>query len=539
MQITAPPFEALTREAYQSFIGLLFARMEELEERHYKDRSTLAEYAQLIWGKKSEKHVKALAEADLNTAQPEIPFAGLPEIETKVVEQEKEPSATAPEVPLDKTAERYQRRLKPCGRRKLSESLPREYVEILPENYHEEMVRIDEEVTQELDYRPGSFFVRVISRPRFADPRTKGVAIAPMPQRPLHKGIAGAGLLAWILVSRFCDHLPYYRQVKMLNRYGENIVNTSTMGRWVKESINLLAIIYSRMKEMVLQSDYLMADETTIKVLDPHKPSGKHQGYIWGYLAPLLRLTVMDYAEGRAADYPEKFIGDYCGIFQTDAYGGYDKLLKDRKSIIHTGCWVHTRRNYFKALSTDKKRATEALNMIGGLYAIESKAKKEGASEQELLRMRRELSLPLLAELKEWAQKQVTELNPKAAIAEACRYMLKRWDKLIHYTSDGRLLPDTNLLEGRFRGPALGRKNWLFAGNHQSAERTAMIYSIVESCTLNNIDPHSYLKDVLTRLPYLIYAPKEKLDELLPNNWKPQVERVYIPARQQDRMMTA
>lgn len=175
--------------------------------------------------------------------------------------------------------------------------------------------------------------------------------------------------------------------------------------------------------------------------------------------------------------------------------------------------------------------------MIAELYAVESAARKKGAAPDELYRMRQEFSLPVLAKLKEWAEIQLTALNPKAAIAEACRYMLKRWDKLTYYTTDGRVLPDTNLLEGRFRGPVLGRKNWLFAGNHQSAERTAIIYSIVESCTLNNIDPYSYLNDLLTRLPYLIYAPKDRLDELLPNNWKPQVKRVYTPAQNQEMMM--
>lgn len=532
----ASSYTDLSKEELIAVVRLRDARIEELEDRQYKDRSTLAEYAQLIWGKKSEKHIQTLAEADLNTLQVEIPFGDQPQIETTVIKKAEE-TASADLVAVAEPQQRYQRRLKPCGRKKLSANLPREYVEILPENYHQEMVRIDAEVTEELDYRPGSFFVRVISRPRFADPGTKGVAIAPMPQRPVHKGIAAAGLLAWVLVSRFCDHLPYYRQVKILNRYGEDIVNTSTMGRWVKESINLLAIIYSRMKEHVLESDYLMADETTIKVLDPHKESGKRQGYIWGYLAPLVKLVVMDYAEGRAADYPEKFIGDYSGTFQTDAYGGYDKLLKDRNGIVQAGCWVHTRRNFFKALSGDKKRGTEALEMIGALYGVESSARRKGANEGELLRMRREFSLPILTELKEWAEKQLMELNHKAAIAEACRYMLKRWDKLMHYTTDGRMLPDTNLLEGRFRGPAVGRRNWLFAGNHQSAERTAIIYSIVESCALNNIDPFSYLKDVLTRLPYLIFAPKEKIDELLPNNWKPLAQRIYTPVQGQDMMM--
>lgn len=535
MQIRIPDFETLNLEEYRSFTEQVLSRVIELEERHLKDQAALSEYAQLIWGKKSEKHIKALAEADLDATQAVIPFANQPEIETTEIGEEAKKSNGIDS--KGQPIKQYTRRLKPSGRKKLSETLPREYIEILPVNYHEGMVRIDAEVTEELDYRPGSFFVRVISRPRFADPITKGVAIASMPQRPVHKGIAAAGLLAWILVSRFCDHLPYYRQVKMLNRYGAHIVNTSSMGRWVKESINLLAIIYSRMKEKVLQSDYLMGDETTIKVLDPHKELGKHNGYVWGFLAPLEKLVVMDYAEGRAADYAADFIGNYRGIFQSDAYSGYDKLLKNRQDAVHVGCWVHTRRNFFKALSSDKKRATEALDMIAVLYSVESAAQKKGMTADEIVDLRKEISLPQLEQIKKWANRQLQELNPKSAIAESCRYMLKRWDKLIYYINDGRVRPDTNLLEGRFRGVALGRKNWLFAGNHQSAERTAIIYSITESCLLNDIDPYSYLNDVLTRLPYLIFAPKEKIDDLLPNNWKPKPRTTYVPAVDHEEMM--
>lgn len=392
------------------------------------------------------------------------------------------------------------------------------------------MVRIDAELTQELDYRPGSFFVRVISRPRFSDPKTKSIAIAPMPARPVHKGIAGAGLLAYILVSRFCDHLPYDRQVKMLNRYGENIVNTSTVNRWVKDSINLLSIIYSRIKQKVLESDYVQGDETTIKVLDPDKKSGKHQGYLWGYHAPKEKLVLMEYAQGRAADYPAAFLGDFRGVFQTDAYTGYDKLLRSKNKITHVCCWAHARRNFTKALESDNSRATAALDMIRELYDVEAHCRKNGAAPDELLRLRTEVSNHVLERLKRWAQQQQTVLNPKSLIAIACRYLLRRWDKLTYYTTDARIMIDNNLLENRFRPVALGRKNWLFAGNHQAAERSGIIYSILESCALNKVEPLGYIKDVLTRLPDLLYAPKEKIDLLLPGNWTPSPPKLYLSA---------
>jgi transposase len=520
MKAELPPFETLTKETYQAFATRLFAYVQTLEDREFRYRQTIEEYRQLIWGKKSEKHISSLGALDMDGSQPELPFAELPEVKTTL-------ALTCVPVLAEKENKKYLRVVKPTGRKELSQSLPREYVEILPDNYHDGMVRIDCQVTEELDYRAGSFFVRVISRPRFSDPETKGVAIAPMPARPVHKGIAASGLLAYILVSRFCDHLPYDRQVKMLNRYGESIVNTSTVNRWVKESINLLSIIYSRIRQRVLEADYVQGDETTIKVLDRNKKSGKHQGYLWGYHAPLEKLVLMEYAEGRAADYPAAFLGDFHGIFQTDAYSGYDKLLKTKSGIVHISCWAHARRNFTKALESDRSRAEAALDMIRELYDVEACCRKNNWGPDQVLRLRRKRSLPVLERLKCWAQQQEAVLNPRSLIAQACRYMLKRWDKLSYYITDGCILIDNNLLENRFRPVALGRKNWLFAGNHLSAERSGIIYSILESCALNKVEPLSYLKDVLTRLPELQYAPKEKIDELLPGNWRPAPLKIY------------
>ena len=500
-------------------------RIAELEDTQFRHLRTLAEYKEIIWGKKSEAHIRVLAQQDLDTAQPEIPFPDLPSMKTTII-----PITGKGQAYTTRSKPTYQRSVKPAGRKKLSPTLPREYVEILPEGYHEGMVRIDSEETEELDYRQGSFFVRVISRPRFVNPQTKSVVIAPMPARPIHKGIAGAGLLAYILVSRFCDHLPYYRQVKMLNRYGEQIVNTSTMGRWVKESINLLSIIHSRIRDRVLLNSYLQADETTIKVLDRHKECGKHLGFLWGYHAPLEKLVLIEYGQGRAAEYPEAFLGDFCGVFQTDAYSGYEKLLKNKDQLTHVCCWAHGRRNFFKALGSDKQLASQALDLIGELYAVEALARSRNATVSERLALRTEFSVPALKNIHDWAQAQMVKLNPKSQISQACYYLLRRWDKFTYYASDGRIEIDNNLLENLFRPTALGRKNWLFAGNHDAAERSGIIYSIVACCTLNNIEPFAYLNDVLTRLPDLMFAPKEKIDELLPGNWKPQAEKRYQAA---------
>jgi transposase len=242
----------------------------------------------------------------------------------------------------------------------------------------------------------------------------------------------------------------------------------------------------------------------------------------------------MEYGEGRAADYPDAFLGDFQGIFQTDAYIAYDKLLKGKSQMRHIVCWAHARRNFTKSLESDKRRATAALDMIRELYNVEALARKTNADSEEILRLRTEFSIPILEKINEWAQLQEKELNPKSLIAMACRYMLKRWDKLTYYAADSRILIDNNMLENRFRGTAVGRKNWLFAGNHQSAERSGIIYSILESCVLNNVEPFAYIQDVLTRLPDLMFAPAEKIDELLPGNWKPATLKIYsAPGRQE------
>jgi hypothetical protein len=220
--------------------------------------------------------------------------------------------------------------------------------------------------------------------------------------------------------------------------------------------------------------------------------------------------------------------GDFQGVFQTDAYTGYDKLLRSKSRITHVCCWAHARRNFTKAIESDKSRASAALDMIRELYEVEAHCRKNGAGPDQILRLRRERSLPVLEKLKLWAQQQEAALNPKSLIAAACRYMLKRWDKLTFFTTDGWILIDNNLLENRFRPVALGRENWLFAGNHQAAERSGIIYSILESCALNKIEPLSYITDVLTRLPELLYAPKEKIDHLLPGNWKPSPVKIHL-----------
>ncbi|RYG31124.1 MAG: hypothetical protein EOO01_35795, partial [Chitinophagaceae bacterium] len=184
-------------------------------------------------------------------------------------------------------------------------------------------------------------------------------------------------------------------------RYGENIVNTSTVGSWVKESINLLAIIYSRIKHKVLNASYVQGDETTIKVLDPLKKSGKHQGYLWGYHAPLEKLVLMEYGEGRAAEYPDAFLGDFHGVFQTDAYGAYDTVLRNKANMRHVCCWSHARRNFTKAMDSDKRRATAALDMIRELYRVEAMARENMADLDEVLRLRTTFSVPMLENIKQ------------------------------------------------------------------------------------------------------------------------------------------
>lgn len=402
------------------------------------------------------------------------------------------------------------------GRRPIPENLPRLDVIIEPEEDVSACVKIGEEITEELDYVPGHFFVRRFIRPKYARPQEAGIAIGPAPLRVTGKGIPGPVLLAHILVSKYSDHLPLYRQLEIFKRGGIDIDDV-TLNGWIKQTISLLEAIYRRIRDDMLKSGYLMADETTIKVLDKDKEGSSHLGYYWAYLDPVKRSAMFVYEKGRAGSFVRTHLDGFRGFLQTDAYSAYDSLPQTYTDIIMMGCWAHVRRKFIDALAVERDKAQWFVEQIQLLYAIERFCRMRQMEPSERLAMR-EHAKPILRGIKARMLETAPDLTPSNVLNTAIRYTLKQWDELLVYTTNGALEIDNNLVENSIRPIALGRKNYLFAGNHEAAQRNAVIYSILASCKARQINPMAYLSDVLDKLP----ARKiNNIDDLLPWNWKP------------------
>jgi transposase len=402
------------------------------------------------------------------------------------------------------------------GRHKLPEHLERREIIIASKENTEGLKKIGEEVTEELDYEPGKLFVNKYVRPKYAKPGNEGVIIAPMIERPLPKAIAGAGMLAQIVIDKYVDHLPLYRQMERFKREGINIPY-STITDWVSGTVNLIAPLYDAHKKIILASDYLHADETPIKVLDKDKKAETHRGYFWVYHNGIEKSVLFDYQPGRGREGPQEILKDFKGHLQTDGYNAYD-IFKQQEDITFMHCMAHARRYFYDALQNDKDRSEYALQQFGLLYAIERKAKDESLLPAEVLQLRRAEALPVLEDLGKWMKDEYVKVLPTSPIAKALGYSIERWKELMIYTTDGKLNIDNNPVENSIRPVAIGRKNYLFAGSHQAAQRSAMLYSLLGTCKMHGINPFIWLRNVLQRIPT---HPINKIEELLPQSWKP------------------
>ena len=388
--------------------------------------------------------------------------------------------------------------------------LPREEEIIEPEGLVEGVKKIGEEVTEILEHIPGKLYVRRIVRPKYVADDQKGVQIAQLPSLPIEKGNAGAGLLAHLQVSKFVDHLPFYRQVQMFKREGVKLAE-STVNGWFNASSQLLEPLYDRLVVLLKEQDYLQADESPIKVQDSHKKGSTHKGYHWVYHSPLKKMAVFDYQPSRAGSNPTHFFKEFKGTLQPDGYAGYNQLQED---ITQLACMAHARRYFEKALDNDQQSAEHALKVIQSLYAIERDAEELDSNTRQQLR--EEKALPILKDWKVWLDEQQLATTPKSLIGKAVNYTLNLWSRLIRYVDHGDYLIDNNRIENVIRPLALGRKNYLFAGSHDAAQRAAMMYSFFATCKINEVNPYEWLKDVLHRIPD---HKVNDMDQLLPQNW--------------------
>jgi transposase len=295
------------------------------------------------------------------------------------------------------------------------------------------------------------------------------------------------------------------------------IIPYSTITDWVSGTCKLIEPLYEALKRLVLQSDYVHADESPIKVLDKDKKGTTHRGYFWVYHNSIKKVVFFDYRQGRGREGPEEILKDFKGYLQTDGYPLYD-FFKQKEGITVLHCMAHARRMFYDALENDTTRADYALQQFGLLYDIERKAKTLSLNETAVMELRQKEALPVLLTLGNWMKEEYMKVPPKSAIAKALQYSIGRWYELKIYTTDGKLKIDNNPVENSIRPVAIGRKNYLFAGSHEAAQRSAMLYSLMGSCKMHGVNPFVWLRDVLKRLPA---HHINRIDQLLPQNWAP------------------
>lgn len=470
----------------------------ELQSKYLSFEQELAALKRLIFGSKSERFVPSAPDEQLSLG---------------LIAEEK--SAEVKKQKIEYTRTKAQKQNKHHGRMPLPAHLPRvEYI-IEPEVQTEGMKKIGEEITETLDYLPGKLQVNKYVRSKYAKADGAGVVIGDLPSRLIEKGIAEASLLAFLLTSKYVDHLPLHRQIEIFKRLGVKLP-PSTVSDWVSFSLNALKPLYEALLSKVKAAEYLQADETPVKVLDKDKKGSTHRGYYWVYHAAKESLVVFDYREGRSREGPEEILKNFKGYLQTDGYGAYD-AFGERKDITLVHCMAHARRMFEKALDNDKARAEYVLTKMQELYAVERACREAGLDYEDRKKQRQEKALPILITLKGWMLIEYTKVTPESLIGKALYYSLSRWEKLCTYAKDGMLEIDNNLVENAIRPVAIGRKNYLFAGSHDAAQRAAMMYSLFACCKKNDVNPEEWLRDILTRISD---HPINRIEELLPNNWK-------------------
>jgi transposase len=383
------------------------------------------------------------------------------------------------------------------GRTPLPSSLRREEIIIEPQEDVSGLTRLEDEVTEVLEVKAAEFYVKRYVRRKYVRKGEEGIAIGQLPVRAIDKGIAGASVLAMLIVGKFMDHLPIYRQIAIFKRSGIN-PHYNTVLDWTNQGLEVLTPLYELLKRKILSCIYLQADETGMKVLDSEKKGSSHQGYLWAYRDVLSNLVLFEYQRGRNKEAPAKMLKCFKGYLQTDGYAAYDQF-DNNQDITTLCCMAHARRYFSEAETNDKERSLYALKAFREIYEQERQMKDLSVEERQ--KLRQEVVAPRLEALHEWMTKEYSRVIPKSPIGKALAYSMKRWKELTVFITDGRLEIDNNRIENEIRPIALGRKNFLFAGSHESAQRIAMIYSLLATCKVNTVEPMAWLRHVLEELP--------------------------------------
>ncbi len=374
--------------------------------------------------------------------------------------------------------------------------------------------RIGEDVTTILEHVPSKLEVHEHVRPKYACRYCKnGVSSPPPPERPIARGIAGPGLIAQIVVSKFGDHLPLYRLEDIFVRHGLHIAR-STLCDWVSAAANLLEPLYQLQRRLALESAVMWTDDTPVTVLTGGE-EGSRQGRFWSYIGDSEHpYSVYDFTLSRGRDGPQRFLENFRGYLHADAYAGYDAIfLGSGSRVLEVACWAHARRKFFDARKNYPREAHQVLEWIGPLYDIEDRARELPADSRCELRCAE--ANPVLDRLEAYLAQLATTLLPKSALAKAVTYARNQWDALRRYTTDGRLTIDNNVSERTLRHQAIGRKNWLFLGSKHAGPRAAVLYTMLAGAKRHCIEPWAYVRELLMRL----HADDGRLEEMLPDRW--------------------
>ena len=515
------------RKADNGALGYLESKNQKLEAvvaqkdlQIHKLTDQLAWFRQKYFGKSSEKHIAE----DPN--QRKIDWAGL-----DVLEEEQVAIKEAEKELIEYERRKPEREKGKALRQPLPEHLRREIEVIEPEGVQDNWVRIGVEVTEILEHKPGEIYVRRIERPKYAVKQSAGeetianepeelpaIRIAPMPLLPLPRSNAGPSLLAELMMNKYFYHLPFHRQIAIFKMIGVRLP-ASTVNGWFQGAGDLLRALYLRLKELVLTSDYIQVDESTIPVINNEKHKAS-KAYLWMVRSVMNNLVFFHYDKGsRAGKVVVDLLKNYQGAVQTDGYQAYS-IYEQKQGVLLLGCWAHARRKFSESLGEDETGAGYALAQIAKLYQVEEMAADQEMDYGQRAELRKRLAYPILCAFEKWIVGYYPKALPGGRMSKALAYTYNLFMRLSRYHLDGRYLPDNNLAENAIRPLAVGRKGYLFCGNHEAAENAAIMYSLLGCCKASDVNPREWLTDVFSKIA--LYNSNYNLDlaDLLPHHWK-------------------